>query len=299
MMRFYFTLNFKCNQNCMFCALEPNELNSDHALTFKQVINFCKKNGIKEGDIVELSGGEPTLWKDIVDLSSYLSEKFGANVNILSNSQRFSDENFAKEMAEAGLSQVVTTIHSVKPVNHDLVTQRKGSFEKTMKGLKNLEENGIEIGVKVLPTKLNYKELPKFVDFFLKNFKNSKAWLSFNSLEIRGYAWKNKEILKIKFTEIKPYLEKALERAEKYDVPATVFKFPMCLIDPCFWNRYSVGASKALEDLKYLTPIEKDDKDIITPKSCESCIMSERCFWDRKNYIKEFGEAELNPVISR
>jgi molybdenum cofactor biosynthesis enzyme MoaA len=91
--RIEYMLGNLCNYKCNYCFPGSNEGTvkwPDVQLVMTNVshlLNFFKKNGKTKFQFY-LIGGEPTLWKDLPILTSFLKEQFDATINISTNGSR-------------------------------------------------------------------------------------------------------------------------------------------------------------------------------------------------------------------
>jgi len=295
MKRVYVTLDFVCNNDCVMCANTDEERNKDYRLATQEVKDYLTGLGLKDGDIVEFSGGEPTIRKDILELCKYFKENCKGELAILTNGRRMADPAFADEIARY-INRTVTAFYAPDPVLHDTVTRKKGSFDDAFRGVKNMEERGVRVGIKTIPTKLTYRQLPQFVDFAFDNFKNPTVF--FSGLDLRGQACTNQDEVAVRFSDVAPFLEAAIDRAAERGKTAYIFTMPMCSIDPFYWNNYSMCMDEISKDIEFLIPGKesKKDKGLLLDKpseDCHVCEMENRCFWGWKGYVERFGSSEF------
>jgi len=64
-----------------------------------------------KNDYIEISGGEPTLRKDLFDICEYIKSNYDTNLIILSNGRKFNDKSFSKQIKEVGVDRVMTTFY--------------------------------------------------------------------------------------------------------------------------------------------------------------------------------------------
>jgi radical SAM protein with 4Fe4S-binding SPASM domain len=136
-------LTFGCNLGCSFCAVNggktlKNELTMDDIVP---VVEQVKKHMPTPFGI---SGGEPLLKKEMV--LYILEEVCGItemSVSVLTNGTLV-DEDYAQQLYDAGLRLARVSVDGHTAAVHDALRGR-GSFEKAMKGIKNLREVGIHV----------------------------------------------------------------------------------------------------------------------------------------------------------
>ena len=131
MKKYYFQLGYSCNDNCWHCFLPMNEFKRD--LTTEQVISVLEK-ARKEGvDIIALTGGEPTIRKDIFEIVEYANGLGFERIEIQTNGRMLSLSGFAKKLEKAGATDIYLSIHShIKEVQNFIT--RTNSFDETVEG---------------------------------------------------------------------------------------------------------------------------------------------------------------------
>ncbi|MDP2907276.1 MAG: radical SAM protein [Nanoarchaeota archaeon] len=151
----------KCNLHCKVCYLpyKKKELSLKH---FKQLIsNF-------DGNHVWISGGEPTLRHDLVDLIRFVSKKRKMPI-LITDGIKLSDENYVKKLKDAGLEMVHLSLNAL---DKDLLrkTDGKDVLDLKLKGLKNVQKNGIYTILSTTIIKgLNDNEIEKIFRYYLDN----------------------------------------------------------------------------------------------------------------------------------
>lgn len=155
----------KCNERCVHCYI-PHEYKTemiDSSLFYNIVEEGRRMNIIH----VTLSGGEPLLHKDFVRFLSRCRE-LDLSVNILTNLTLVTDE-ILREMKKNPLLSVQTSIYSMNPEVHDMITKVKGSFEKTKSNLLRLKECGIPLQISCPIMKENREDFIDVVKWAKEN----------------------------------------------------------------------------------------------------------------------------------
>jgi MoaA/NifB/PqqE/SkfB family radical SAM enzyme len=299
MRKIFLVTNYACNNACISCA---KKLDEQGRLSLNQIIEKIDLVKPSKDDYIEISGGEPTLREDVLDICRYIKSNYDTNLIILSNGRRFKDISFAKNIKEIGVDRVMTTFYSPYKEIHDLITLRKDSFSESLKGLKNLEEVNIPISVKTIILRQNYQHLPEFVEFAYNTFPT--AWVSIHGLIIRGRAKDNEEQIVARYHDIKFYIEKALDVAIAKQKNLGIFVVPSCIIDPIYWQYLSINWKQMTKSMIYISPEETifGNLDVAQSAYCSDCLINESCSWAWesawKEYINRFGTNELNKVIN-
>lgn len=89
----WLTVNRSCNFRCSWCYASGNVFDSKQTLTMKlalRLLEIIKEMGIKH---ITLIGGEPTLWKNLMDFNANCHE-MGIKSSLVTNAYRFGDDDF-------------------------------------------------------------------------------------------------------------------------------------------------------------------------------------------------------------
>ena len=150
-----FELTFRCNHLCTFCYNAPE---GRREMTTPEIFETLRK--ISEFGVLYLTmtGGEALCHKDFFKIAAE-ARRLGMALRIYSNGYLLADKAMVKRVADLKPMEVEISIHGAKAETHDALTRIKGSFEKTMQGLRNLKEAGIKVQLKCPITKLNQTEL--------------------------------------------------------------------------------------------------------------------------------------------
>lgn len=144
-------LTSKCNERCIHCYIPHENKKTDISPElFFEILDQCRELGVLN---LTLSGGEPMMHKNFREFLHKCKE-YDFSVNILSNLTLL-DDSIIAEMKANRLSSVQVSLYSLKPGIHDEITQLKGSFNKTMSGIKELLENDIPLQISCPTMKQN------------------------------------------------------------------------------------------------------------------------------------------------
>ncbi len=143
-------LTYRCNERCLHCYLPEtqgirpprpgDELKTGEWL---RVLGEMAEAGTF---YLILSGGEVLLRSDLGSILSRARELSFA-VEIFTNAVSITPE-IADFWAELGISGVGVSVYSPDPAGHDQVTRRKGSFERTIRGVRLLRERDVRVRFK-------------------------------------------------------------------------------------------------------------------------------------------------------
>lgn len=297
----YMVLGYACNQKCLCCPCEKNQkLNSIKDLQeLKEEVENMVEKGITD---VTISGGEPTIYPNFFEIIKYIIEK-NINIHILSNGEKFAEYDFANkfvDIAKGNNVTVTTTFHSYLAKEHELQNRKKGSFERSIKGLKFLDDNGIQISLKHCITRYNYKDLKNLIQLFLDKFSKN-AEIQIWGIDYCGVDKENANNYFVGFEEIKPYIEEALDYFENANIKKnrkqviTLNNVPLCMCDCYYWNYYT------LPDVNYYLDYMSDDgRNQLdfnygpTSLNCKLCPFSKYCKGTYLSAFEMFGDDIVN-----
>ena len=156
----------QCHLKCKHCYRDAGLKDQDELDTAqgKKLIKELAAAGFK---MIILSGGEPLLRPDIVELTAYAKESgmrtvFGTTGTIL-------DLKLAEELKNAGAMCMGISLDSAEPAMHDDFRQVPGSWEKAVEGMENCLQVGLPFQIHTTVVNENFKEFEKITDFAVKS----------------------------------------------------------------------------------------------------------------------------------
>jgi GTP 3',8-cyclase len=138
------SLTQRCNLRCVFCHMEGQPFSREELTPdeFETVVRAAVGIGI---DRVKLTGGEPTLRSDLVDIVRRISALV-SEVSMTTNGLRLVE--LARPLRDAGLARVNVSLPSLDPVRYERVTGVNG-LTKALAGVRAAVAAGLA------PVKLN------------------------------------------------------------------------------------------------------------------------------------------------
>ncbi|KAL2871828.1 uncharacterized protein BJX67DRAFT_88756 [Aspergillus lucknowensis] len=162
----------RCNLRCLYCMPEEGvELSPPSRLLTSPEIVYLSSLFVSQGVTkIRLTGGEPTVRKDIVPLMQSIGELRRDGLRELClTTNGISLHRKLEPMVEAGLTGVNLSLDTLDPFQFQIMTRRKG-FEAVMKSIDRiLELNKMGAGIKlkvncVVMRGLNEREIIPFVE---------------------------------------------------------------------------------------------------------------------------------------
>lgn len=112
------------------------------------------------------SGGEPLVRHDFFDLAAYAKEK-GLPIALATNGTLV-DAAMARRIKDAGIYYASVSLDGSQAFTHDRF-RGEGAYEKTLQGIRYMQEAGIKVQVNFTVTKMNVREVPKAYDIARQN----------------------------------------------------------------------------------------------------------------------------------
>lgn len=266
----------QCNSNCIMCPDSDVVRNTKENPDIKKILEqiHCIPDDTKH---ITITGGEPGILKD--NIFKVLSECKKClpetEFLFLTNGRIFANTDFTKQFKEniPEFIRVAIPIYADNKELHDSITRASGSFNQTICGIKKLLERKIDIEIRIVVTKMNYKYLNNIAQFIIKEIPNIKM-VNIMALEMTGNAYKNRDDVWINFDVVKDYLYQACLTIIEAGIIVNLYNFPLCCIDE---RLYSI-AHKSISDYK-----------IRFKKECEDCSVKQNCggFFNSTINVKE------------
>jgi len=281
---------FSCNQNCKFCSVRRGNFDKTTE-EVKEDIDRAIKENPKE---INLTGGEPTIRKDIFELINYVKEKGIKERRVTTNGRLFSYEKFTNKIVDSGLTGAIFSIHAPNAELHDYLTQVKGSFKQAVQGLKNLREFSSEIDVNVVINTKNYKTLPELAEFLIDGYDIRAMCLIFPTID--GNLLKNLYLVP-SYKEVEKYLHKTIDVIKEKGKTGWTLNMPVC-----FFEGYELYSSVGELKTKMFWPDqdttldEKRKEDKVKLKVCKECKYRLVCYGVPRDYLKLKGEKGIKAV---
>jgi radical SAM protein with 4Fe4S-binding SPASM domain len=201
----------ECNFDCKFCY-NSKYRNIQDFLTFDEIKDIINQLVDAGGSFFVISGGEPFMRKDIMEILYYLKSK-KLPVRILTNGSLIT-EKIIEEIKKYNLvSEFRISLDSIS--NRDL--NRGKHIEEVLKTIKTINNSGINLVINTVLTEQTYKDILDLYEFIKKlNVSQWRIDLPF----YYGEYIKHYERLKIKDNELLfNYFSKLIKRYLKDKPP--------------------------------------------------------------------------------
>ena len=172
----------RCNLTCKHCYSISADIDFKGELSTNEVytvMDDLKSFGVP---VLILSGGEPLLRPDILDISRR-AKAMGFYVGLSSNGTLI-DEHNIDAIADIGYDYVGISIDGVRHT-HDRFRRKDGAFDASMQGIRLCRDRDIKVGLRFTMTEDNAAELPDMLQLMTDEGVN-KFYLSHLNYAGRG-----------------------------------------------------------------------------------------------------------------
>ncbi|HOX39231.1 MAG TPA: radical SAM protein [Candidatus Brocadiia bacterium] len=245
-------LGYSCNQRCRFCYYQQSirARRKDRDLSTCQAkarIERFRRWGM---EVLEFTGGEPTVRSDLPELAGFaLSSGFRA-VSVITNGLRMAERGYAASLADAGISDVLVSVHSSDAAVHDGLSGVPGSHERTMSAIRNCLEQKFKVRTNTVVTGRNLDQIHALVGILRGMGVRTVNLILFNPIVeadcTDSDTW-------IEYSKAAPVLESIFREYDAVIPKLTARYIPFCLLpgresrvtniaqiqyDPDEWNYY-------------------------------------------------------------
>lgn len=289
-------IRFGCNNFCKFCVQgDKRDRFADKPL---EKIKAELAEGLLTGaKAVVLTGGEPLLHKNILEIISSARSLGYNHVQLQTNGRLFCYMDFCKAVLKAGATEFSPALHGSTAEIHDFLTDAPGSYAQTVKGIMNLRSLGCSVVTNSVITSRNMKDLPALARLFVRL---GVEHFQFAFVHILGHAADNKKWIVPRKSELAPYLKKAIDVGLKAGVTVVTEAVPYC-----FLKGYEDHIAEAyIPETTIFDANFKVDKFSVYRRSegkargpkCSKCKYFAVCEGPWREYPELFGWEEFKPV---
>jgi MoaA/NifB/PqqE/SkfB family radical SAM enzyme len=278
----------RCNNRCLMCTNPERPWpgwDGGFEYDFDSIIKRLekRKEELLKGDILYLSGGEPTLHPRFIDILQYINKQFpDLRIMLLTNGRTLCYESLPQMLSIINNLSLAVSLHGPNAEIHDRITGVPGSFEQACRGIENIlryQKPDREIEIRVVISRINYKKCGEILSLIKRKFP-SIGRVAFIFIEIEGHAIDNLEEVGVKFSDFRPILKKMVPALVAFK-KAMLYHFPLCAVPeelwPYVWRTLPEHEVTFLED-------------------CSECLYREYCLGVHKLYLDHIGKSGISPV---
>lgn len=177
----------KCNSKCLYCSGGFPKVVKE--ISKQEKINLAKEICDMKVFMISISGGEPLVNEDLLDIVSIFSDN-DVPVMICTSGYNINYEILSKLLKIKGIAFNVS-IDSVDAEVNDYQRGRKGALNEALKLIEFIRENEKEcsfMSIEAVATKNNYSGMSDLVKFFNENY-------SINEIRIQPMVTMNQKVI--------------------------------------------------------------------------------------------------------
>ncbi len=226
---FVYEITSRCTNDCIYCynVWKDNGNNSEEELSLLEIKKlFCKLSEEITPAGVTLTGGEPLLHPDILEVASFLAYK-NIRVGIATNGILL-DEEMTRKLTDSGVSYFEVSLDSIDQKKYSYLTHNH-KLKNVKNAILNIKKHDAELTVSFTLTKLNLDDLEETIDYC---FAFSADSIALNRFVPGGSGLKNLSQLQLKTEDLKRALSIADKKSKEYNLPINVtIPIESCIID--------------------------------------------------------------------
>ncbi len=196
----------ECNFNCVYCRAGGEGLSANGVLMNSgeiiEIVRIASEVGYKH---LKITGGEPTLRKDLFGIISGCSELESLDeVQLVTNGSALTKE-YAQALADSGLDNITISLDAASRERFKEITERD-RFEKVISGIYAAREAGLPVTINSVVMQRNKEEIEGLIEIAGKTGSRLKL---LDYMKINGNGWETEYL---PFEQLRKDLEKRAER---------------------------------------------------------------------------------------
>lgn len=157
-------VTYQCNLKCQHCFIVPKEEKQE--LKFKQITSIIEQIYEAGCIFLFLSGGEPFLRDDFLDIYTYARKK-GFMVSIFTNGTLITSK-ILDYFAKLPPYSIEITLNGITEDTYEQLTGVSGSFIKAMRTIELIRDKRLPLVLKCNGMNINYNEILEIKEFSQK-----------------------------------------------------------------------------------------------------------------------------------
>lgn len=222
-----------CNLRCYFCYFLNRIGDAHHPehpfMTPEKAKQICHTLRYYYGDTaIDIQGGEPTIYPDILELVRYCRE-IGLFPTLITNGLVLAKKEKLQQFKDAGIRDFLVSLHGIGEI-HDEVVCRKGSYEKIIKAIENMAELDVPFRFNCTLSKPVVPIVPDIARKAVKYGANAVNFIAFNPFEDQETGIRTHDTVP-SYTDVKTSLTEAMDILEEAGIECNVRYMPLCVAE--------------------------------------------------------------------
>ncbi len=226
-----------CNLRCYFCYFKDRITSATHPehpfMSFDKAKNICKTLvEFYNNCAIDIQGGEPTIYGHIYELV-YYCRKIGLLPTLITNALVLDDMDRCKRLKDSGLRDCLVSVHGLGDL-YDGIVGVKEAHNRQLKALENLSKLDIPLRFNCVLSKPVLPQLKSVAELAFEIGATVVNFIAFNPFEDQQKEGKRSTENVPRYSEVKPYLEDAMDFLEEVGIEYNVRYFPICMVEERF-----------------------------------------------------------------
>lgn len=184
---------------------------------------------VYENTAIDIQGGEPTIYKDILELVRYCRE-IGLYPTLITNGLALARPGVCERYRDAGLRDFLVSLHGIGDI-HDEVVSVKGAYGKIVAAIEGMRSAGIPFRFNCTMSKPVVPVIPTIAQKAIEYGAHAVNYIAFNPFGDQQTGQRTHENVP-KYSDIKPLLAEAIDALETAGIEVNVRYLPMCMAEP-------------------------------------------------------------------
>ncbi len=151
----------RCNLKCIHCYSSSRNIPYRDEMTTEEGKALIADLASFGSPVILFSGGEPLIRKDLPELAQFAVDR-GMRAVISTNGTLLTPDRI-RTFREIGLSYIGVSLDGLKET-HDSFRGVPGTFERTIRGIRDCRDAGIKVGVRFTVNRHNVRDVPAIFD---------------------------------------------------------------------------------------------------------------------------------------
>ncbi len=222
-----------CNQRCYFCYFIDRIVDQKHPEHAFMPLEKAKRitttlRRFYGNRTIDIQGGEPTIYKDILPLIRHCRE-IGLVPTLITNGLVLNRPGVLEQYRAAGLRDFLVSLHGVEEV-HDEVVGVKGAYAKIIASIERMRDLRIPFRFNCTMSKPVVKVIPQVAEKAVQYGALAVNFIAFNPFSDQLSGHRRADTVP-RYSEIKPQLTKAIDLLEASGIEANVRYLPLCMAE--------------------------------------------------------------------
>ena len=135
-------VTYRCNERCVHCYLDHDDHGEMTTAEIKDILDQLAEAGVF---FLIFSGGEVFMRRDFLELVEH-ARRLLFNVKVKTNAVMIGEKE-AQRLRDLVIDTVQVSVYSHRPEVHDAITKLPHSFERTMKSIRFLRDQGLKVTI--------------------------------------------------------------------------------------------------------------------------------------------------------